>query len=1072
MVYPEIGQFVWTSDASGIGKVVCLQDSLCTVRFFKSVNDSFTHDYAFAQIERAYLPRQTRAYFCDEYGTWSVGRVVDYLREHNELFYYVQFPNRLERRISESDLQVRCLLQVEDPATTLAAGGMETQFLHDIRQAALECLTSARAVSYGLTGLLSSSVELLPHQIEIARRVLNDPIQRYLLADEVGLGKTIEACSIVRQAILDNPEEKVIILAPASLIGQWRRELEWRFFLQTGEHHIRVVPFDQLGSLDSSEVNTLVIDEAHNLIPREPNNDPDYRILENLALGAHRLLLISATPVLGNERTLLALLHLLDPQTYRLDEEDVFLKKVQHRQNFGRILLALNVNQRPVFLRRTLRSLQELVPTDDVVKRIADRIESSLESTQSATLPEDIRALSQHVGDTYRLHQRLIRTRRRDLPDDILIPRKAALNMLEEDDDDRTPLLVDALDQWRQRSVEALAAMPSTMRNEFEWEMALRNSRFHEALGISVEACTKELQRQVDLVRSRGEENFEGEFEALDFALRQAEVDTEETRVSFAKRVVEGAFRKLNQSVNRARLVVFSSSTEFAIELAEQLESNWMVEVYLIAESSDEGEVLDAVDGFIRAPHSSVLVCDRRGEEGLNLQFAHGIVHTDLPLEPARVEQRIGRLDRFGRDFSQMNDISHWVIAPYYDNFHPWQAWYELLRDGFKVFYESISEVQFLLEDLQKKALLALYHRGAFGLCELTSEVMDAIALERERLDEQYALDSRGMDSDARDTFRRIQLSDTARHYDPIDKLLTRVLKFRREPLQDFPAAFRLHWSDLTLLAKRPWEEIVRPEYLSWPMTYQRGQAVLGRGLRLVRPGHELLESIEALLRWDDRGTAFATWRSDPRWAGEGRGKWLGFRLTYVLQANVEKALQALRDSFEETNLEYSLRRRVDSLLSPWTCSMDMDIEFQRVTDPLLLDILTLPYSRSFGESSHRDYNLGSRRDVLYDAIGFNELAQACDKVREASESLLRVTHDFQQWVDVKGRKAANEIEADSERLRRRQNASLKETGLADPGLARDIRINESVISSVASPSIRLDSIGLFVVSNEAPLEW
>ena len=1072
MVSVDIGQFVWTFDTLGIGKVVRVQDTFCTVRFFESVNDSFTRDYAFAQIRRAYLPRQTRAYFCDEDGTWSVGRVVDYFREHSELFYFLQFPNRVERRIGEADLQVRCLLQVKDPAATLAAGGMETQFLHDIRRAAQECLASARAVSYGLTGLLSSSVELLSHQIEIARRVLNDPIQRYLLADEVGMGKTIEACSIVRQGILDNPEEKVIILTPASLTGQWRRELEWRFFLPTRDHNIRVLPFEQLGSIESSEVNTLVIDEAHNLVPREPNGDPNYRTLENLALGAHRVLLISATPVLGNERTLLALLHLLDPQTYRLDEEDAFLTKVQHRQKFGRLLLALNANQRPVFLRRTLRSLRELVPTDDVVRRIADRIESSLEFTHNSTFPEDVRALSRYVGDTYRLHQRLIRTRRRDLPGEIFIPRKAILNRLEEDDDDRTPLLVDALDQWRQRSLEAMAAIPSTMRKEFEWEIALRNARLHEALGISVEACARELQLQSERVLSRKEGPFEGELEALEFALRMADEDTVETRVGFAKRVVESAFRKLNQSINRARLVVFSSSTEFVLELVSQLQSNRAVDVFFVAESSDECEVLDAVDGFLKAPQSSVLICDRRGEEGLNLQLAHGIVHSDLPLDPARIEQRIGRLDRLGREFNQVNDIFHWVIAPYYDDFHPWQAWFELLSDGFRVFDESISEVQFLLEDLQKKALLALYRRGALGLCELASEVKDAIALERERLDEQYALDSRGMDSNARETFRRIKLSDTAKHYDPIDKLLGQVLKFRREPLQDFPTAFSLHWSDSTLLPRRPWEEIIRTEYLSSAMTYQRGQAALARGLRLVRPGHELLESVEVLLRQDDRGTAFATWRSDPRWTGEGRGRWLGFRLTYVLQANIEKALEALGESFEGANLEYSLRRRMDSLLPPWICSMDMDIEFQPVTDPLLLDILTLPYSKSLGESSHRDYNLGSRRDALYDAIGFNELAQACHKVRAASESLLRSTHDFQQWIDVEGRKAINDIEADSERLRRRQCASHKETGLADPGLARDIRINECAILSVASPSIRLDSIGLFVVSNETPLEW
>ena len=79
---------------------------------------------------------------------------------------------------------------------------MESQYLHDRRRAALECLASARASTYGLTGLLSASVSLMPHQVQVVGRVLNDSVQRYLLVDEVGLGKTIEACAVIKQAVL------------------------------------------------------------------------------------------------------------------------------------------------------------------------------------------------------------------------------------------------------------------------------------------------------------------------------------------------------------------------------------------------------------------------------------------------------------------------------------------------------------------------------------------------------------------------------------------------------------------------------------------------------------------------------------------------------------------------------------------------------------------------------------------------------------------------------------------------------------------------------------------------------
>ena len=1072
MTHPNIGRFVWTFDEFGLGQVTRHQEGCCTVLFFESAADSFERDYEVDQVKRAYLGPQTRVYLCDENGIWSVGRITDYLVQGDEIWYGVRFPNKTDRRIHEADLRVRCLLPVDNPAAILAAGGMESQYLHDRRQAALECLTTSRAITYGLTGLLSASVELLPHQVEVVRRVLDDPVQRYLLADEVGLGKTIEACAIVKQAIFDNPSEKVLVLAPTSLTAQWSRELAWRFFVQPPQHRLRVLPFDELDTVDPSEVDTLVIDEAHNLIPADPANDAGYESIERLASRAHRLLLISATPVLGNEATLLALLHLLDPQTYRLDEEGAFLDKVRRRQEIARLLLALNSNQRPVFLRRTLQSLRKLVYPDKVAARLIADVENAIGTGENDVVAENVHALHRHIGDTYRLHQRLIRTRRRDLPEHVLVPRAAVLDDLQEDDDERTPLLVDALDQWRQRSLEVLATMQDGLVEAFEAKMAHRYAKLHEALGTSVETCTEEIRSQLDDIRTGREVSFGEDKESLEFALCQANEETEETRSGFAKRVIERAFRQIDQNFRRPRIVVFGSSTEFISGVADQVEAARIAHVFRVVETSKKPDVLDVVDGFFRCPDAAVLFCDRRGEEGLNLQFAHGIVHLDLPLAPARIEQRIGRLDRFGREHFQLQEIHHWVIAPYADYFHPWEAWFELLRDEFKVFHQSISEVQFLLEELQDSARLALYHRGAEGIRGIALHVREAITLERQRLDEQYALDSRTIRSgDTEDAFQSIKFHDTARSYNPIHNWLTEVLNFGHESLtEDFPneRAFRLHWTHRTLLPKEPWQAIIHEEYLAQPMTYERRNATYRRGLRLVRPGLELADNMEKVLRWDDRGTAFATWRLDPRWSGEGRGTWLGFRLIYMLEADFESARSVLGEEVDEV-VTLSLRRRMDSLLPPWATTLDVDIDANPVIDPLLLEILDRPYSDHSDEHGRRDYNLGSRRDALYESIGFPELSDACGMAKNASEALLRSSPQFQKWIDGNVRSAISKINVDNERLERRNEAIIRETGRAGVGLERDIRFNTAIATALGSPLVRLDSFGLFLVSDVPP---
>ncbi|WP_287226402.1 SNF2-related protein [Mesorhizobium sp.] len=177
----------------------------------------------------------------------------------------MSFPNGKRQDFSEIDLFVRPWNAPEDPAEILAAGGAESQFLHDRRQSAIGPLRALTSASQGLTSLLSAGIDFVPHQVAAVRRVLSDPIQRYLLADEVGLGKTIEAGLIIRQHLIDNAETRVLIAAPAKLCEQWRRELSKKLRLdQFG------APFECCSHEDLARVSrtpdVLVVDEAHHLV--------------------------------------------------------------------------------------------------------------------------------------------------------------------------------------------------------------------------------------------------------------------------------------------------------------------------------------------------------------------------------------------------------------------------------------------------------------------------------------------------------------------------------------------------------------------------------------------------------------------------------------------------------------------------------------------------------------------------------------------------------------------------------------------------------------------------------------
>ena len=160
-------------------------------------------------------------------GGW-VGFWRRYSEEADAFGYSIKFPNDETIDVHEDACFVRCLDRYADPSQMLAAGFMETQYFADRRRRALRRLRDLRSAAQGLVGMVSAAVELVPHQMATVRRVTTDRIQRYLLADEVGLGKTIEAGLIIRQLLLDDPSMTVNILVPNVLVEQWTVELHFQ----------------------------------------------------------------------------------------------------------------------------------------------------------------------------------------------------------------------------------------------------------------------------------------------------------------------------------------------------------------------------------------------------------------------------------------------------------------------------------------------------------------------------------------------------------------------------------------------------------------------------------------------------------------------------------------------------------------------------------------------------------------------------------------------------------------------------------------------------------------------------
>lgn len=1069
--------FVWTGDQFGIGKVTDGRDGMGDVRLFHSISHSESATYPLRELRRWLLYPQTRAYVRDaDTGAtgpprWRMGRVVGYdvHRDSGRVEYEVQLPNHDTEWLDERMLEVRTLTPNPDPTEALAWGAPETQFFHDRRMPAVHALMESRAAAQGLTGLLSAAIELLPHQLAVTRRVLEDPVQRYLLADEVGLGKTIEAGIVIRQCLLDQRAARLLVLTPPALLGQWQEELRLKFAVEDFPGAVTVLPFDALASLEPGGYDLVVIDEAHQVLAATPLGSGRFARLQDLARASPRLLLLSATPVIGHEEATLALLHLLDPVAHPLSDVEGFRAKVARRQEYGRLLLLLNRNP-PPFLRRQLAGdLRAAFPADEFVLAQAERLIAP-EGTEEA-IAGALRALRRHIAETYRLHHRVVRTRRRDLADGTLLPRVSLLVAPDPDGDPRTAGLVDLLEDWR---YQAAVSLSEESTDDAEATLAARYVRLVDALGQGSARLGQEATRQAAEVARGGLDTFPDDRLILgELAARAAERSPADE--GYAETVAAATWLALRSSETlraRGRAVVFVTSTEAATEIAAALQGRHAlaaVERVLVGDTSEQ--VHAAVQRFTAADGPAAIVCDRSGEEGLNLHVAHAIVHADLPLSPARLEQRLGRLDRLGRREPR---ILHRFVLPSDEPLTPWHAWLALLRDVFRLFDESISEVQFQLAEVEREVARALLRGGADGLRCLTEPIRRRLAEERQRLDEQYALDQLveeetdgGADAPL---LRQREERATEALARGLSIWLHDALQLRMARDAGGAEAVRCVWGRRTLIPEEPWRPLLASG-LDRPLTFSRAAAVRRPNLRLVRPGFPFVDAVECFLRWDDRGAAFATWRLDPARPAEPGFEWLGFRLCYVVEADHEVAGHVLAaQGFGEGQWSAAnLSRRADALLPPWLEVRHVDAALVEVNDPVLLKQLTRPYDHRPNPSGVRDYNLGSRWDALTSLIAEDDFAALCRRVRARSEELLRESDAFRTGVSRAAARARAVMDERTARLRRRAEAIGREGGRVDPAIAIEIAANEAIVAAVERPAVRLDAIGFFVLAGYPP---
>lgn len=1041
------------------GKIVGLHGGGYDVEHFLSVAARQMGRYRKSDLVHARLPKQTRVFYRTPTGNWRVGRVRDVIQEDDKYFRYdVRFPNGVDLDLHERDLHVRSLDEFADPADILAAGCAETQYFADRRRRAVGRLGSLRSASQGLTGLLSSAIEFVPHQIAAVRRVLTDPLQRYLLADEVGLGKTIEAGVIIRQLLLDGAVRRAAILVPEKLVDQWKVELSSKFLGgELARSDVDIRSHADVAMIDPNDLDLLVVDEAHKVVAISISDQTESsERIKSLALSTPRLLLLSATPALADESRFLAMLNLLDPAAFPLDQPEAFREKVAKRQEIGRFLLAFRPGVHSFVLKQQTTKALELFKGDDEVVRIVDAFRDAAAS--GSVVDTVVNELRDHVARTYRIHQRMIRARRSDIDGWAMWPRGPKVEggapslrhvRLEFDDDDRNLLVAIGLDAWRDAAIRARESNPSLWQS-----LGRRALDLHTRAGAGADVLAR--------FSASLEPLFAAEVEILENfgALQQTSAEPSRRHFLIAQALRDWKREQVAQTPGKPpqKICCFCSDSEDAVGLSRYLQA--VIGAGFVASLVGPQSRPDIVRKFEQDRAQWVMVCDGEAEEGVNLQFAHTIFHADLPLSAARLEQRIGRLDRFGR---RVNGVSHRVFLPVSDDESPWSEWFSLLANGFLIFNQSVSDVQFLLESQEAKIAEALLEDGATGIASLVESVLEEISNERLRLDEQYALDSLSlMQETGSEIAKEIESSEDDEEAIGRDLLpwIARVLALHHSTHEEGPDLFRLSWTDDTLLPATPWKRLFSPA-IDKPSTWKRHRALKNSAhIELVRPGSTLVNALERVARWDDRGIAYSTWRVDPDW----ESIWRGFRLIWVVEPDCLESGPIYRPESDP-----SFRRQAEGFLRQTRFEQVFDEGLSSVTDPIILAAVKRSYSPQGDASGRKDINLGSRPEDLQHEIDAVVFSRLVGEVKAQGIAQLTSDPEFEELHSkalFRCRQEATKVRASL--VQRARMYRLEQGAEANWIKSEEARLS-MLEAAIAHPRIRLDEIGFLVLSATSP---
>ncbi len=864
------------------------------------------------------------------------------------------------------DFESKPIIESIQPKSFLQSSDKDKMFLY------LNSLILKSAYLYNkLSSLSNSRTRLLPHQIESTFIVVNSYKPRFLLADEVGLGKTIEAALIMKELMFRKNYKKILIVTPSPLMIQWRTELITKFnesfeilnrkAFSNSEPLSWKISNKLITSIDfiknpkyTEEIlkvkwDLVIFDEAHRLRRDYNKITRSFVFAEKISKKTDALLLLSATPFRGKLEELFYLIHLIDPNLLGSYHSFVNEYVVGSRKDLKERLSKVVLRRRKIEI-------------GGFTKRFAKTIKSDLSPIEREFYDET----TEYVKREYNLAQGF---KNRAVGFVMVVFQKLL--------DSSVFALLQALEKRKYILESSLNRFTKVIPKELDWDYEetenieefiedLHTSNHKDLGDIRKELLT--INRLIHLGKKIREDKKSIQLKDSILKLK---------REGHKKFLIFTQFRTtqsyLESYLSEFNVVIFNGS-----QTSEQKEKS-------IQKFKDSAEIL---------------ICTEAGGEGRNLQFCNILFNYDLPWSPLKIEQRIGRIHRFGQkqDVYIFNLASKDTVA---------ERILEVLSNKIKLFEESIGASDELLgtieEDLDFNSSLMKFVTGSKSKSELNDELDQRIQSAKKGFEKLGDLVTpKFLDFNLKDYFEH-SLEERTHTNQDLENFCISSMKLFSDTIQS---------KILKTKDKEIYEVFNQKTESGKKGTFNSEKALLNESMEFLAFGHPLVEEINTVVQNS---------KLNHHWLVLDQAQYQGifyvFQITYEYNSIKKEIIMIERSNSEDLILHTSIPDYFKTFVDTSKLSNHQSIDLNSVSDcnPIIEHFITKRKEELTKESDPLLWKEENKINISY------------QKSIHHLESKLQVVEAKSKWEGkIDNKSSINRLKNDIIRLREEQDKEIR----------------------------------------------